>query len=130
MANHKGSEGLVKIGANTIAELDEWSVDETADTIDDSELSDTAKTFVADMTSWVASITCKWDETDTTGQGAMTIGSEVSIVFYPEGDVSTDVTRTGTAIITGKSQSGSKGSMVMQSFSLQGNGALVDGAVV
>ena len=35
MANHKGSEGLVKIGADTIAEVKDWSFDETADTTED-----------------------------------------------------------------------------------------------
>lgn len=130
MANHRGSEGIVTVGGNVVAELLSWTVDETGDTIEDSELSDTAKTFVSDMTSWTASIECQWDETDTTGQGAMTIGATVACVFLPEGNVSGDVSRSGSAIITGKSQGNAKGAMVTQSFSLQGTGALTDGTVV
>ncbi len=129
MANHKGSEGIVQIGSNTIAELLDYSIDETGDTIEDSELSDTAKTFQSDMTSWTGSINAHWDETDTTAQGAMVIGASITVTFLPEGNVTGDVSRVGTAIVTGKGMAGSKGSMVTQSFSLQGTGALVDGTV-
>ena len=34
MATHKGSEGVVKVGANAVAEVTGFSVDETADTIE------------------------------------------------------------------------------------------------
>ena len=34
MAVHKGSEGVVKVGANTIAEVLDWSLNESADTIE------------------------------------------------------------------------------------------------
>ena len=35
MANHKGSEGTVKVGANAVAEIKSYSLTETADTIED-----------------------------------------------------------------------------------------------
>lgn len=129
MANHKGSEGIVQVAAGTVAELLDYSIDETADTIEDSELSDTAKTFQSDMTSWTGSINAMWDETDTVAQGAMVIGASVAVIFLPEGNVTGDISRTGTAIITSKGMAASKGSMVTQSFGLQGTGALVEGTV-
>jgi len=129
MANHTGKDGVVSIGGNTVAEFNAWSIDESANVIDDTNLTDTADTHQAGTTNWSASIECYWDETDTTGQGAMTIGASVSVVFLPEGETSGDVSRTGTATITGKSQGSSLNSMVTQTFSLQGNGALVDGTV-
>lgn len=124
MATHKGSEGLVKVGANTIAEVTAFSIEHTADMIEDTQLSDTDKTFVADKNSWSGSIECHWDETDSTGQGAMTAGASVTLNLYPEGDTSGDTYYTGTALITSISRSNGEGSTVTASFSFQGSGAL------
>lgn len=130
MANHKGSEGTIKVGANTVAELNGWSLEEQAETIEDTNLGDTAKTFKVGNTSWSGSVDCFWDETDTTGQGAMTIGAEVTLNLYPEGDTSGDTYYTGSAIITGSSKAAAINGMVTQSFSFQGNGALTSSTVV
>ena len=35
MATHSGKDGLVKVGANTVAEVRNWSLDLSADTIED-----------------------------------------------------------------------------------------------
>jgi len=127
MANHAGKEGLVTVDANTVAELTSWSFDESASTIDDSELSDAAESFLVDKTSWSGSIDAHWDETDTTAQGAMTIGASVTVVFKPEGATTGDTIYTGTAVVVGVSRGGSIGGMVSSSFSLTGVGALVAG---
>ena len=37
MAVHKGSEGVVKILTNTVAEVRDWSLEETAETIDSTQ---------------------------------------------------------------------------------------------
>lgn len=123
MATHKGSEGEVKVGSNLIAEVDGFSWDETADMIEDTELSDTYKTFITDMFSWTGSIECHWDETDSTGQGAMTIGSSVTLNLYPEGDSGGNTYHTGTVLITSISIANAKGSTVTSAFSFQGTGA-------
>tara|TARA_R100001086_G_scaffold41712_3_gene18318 strand:- start:12508 stop:12897 length:390 start_codon:yes stop_codon:yes gene_type:complete len=124
MATHKGSEGLVKIGSNTVAEVTGFSFDETCDTIEDTQLSDSARTFVADYTSFSGSIDCMFDETDSTGQGAMTSGASVALDLFPEGDGSGDTYFSGTAIITSISRANAQGAMVTASFSFQGTGAL------
>lgn len=127
MANITGVDGLVKIGANTVAELMSFSIEESANTIPDHVLGSTAATFKAGRTSWSGSIECNWDETDTTGQGAMTVGATVAITFLPEGATTGDVSLTGTAVIASASKSISDDSIVTQSFSLTGSGALVVG---
>ena len=124
MATHKGSEGLVKIGSNTVAEVTGFSFDETCDTIEDTQLSDSARTFVADYTSFSGSIDCMFDETDSTGQGAMTSGASVALDLFPEGDGSGDTYFSGTAIITSISRANAQGAMVTASFSFQGTGVL------
>jgi len=130
MGNHTSSSGIVTIGGNTVAEVSGgYTIDESLATVDDSEMTDSAETHKPDITSWSASIECFWDEADTTGQGAMTIGASVSVVFLPEGNTTGDVSRSGTATIESKSMALSKGSMITQSFTLKGNGALTDSTV-
>lgn len=129
MATHKGSEGIVKIGTNTVAEVTGFSFDETADTIEDTSLSDSARTYVSDLTSFSGSIDCMWDETDTTGQGAMTAGASVTLNLYPEGATTGDTYYSGTALITSISRANAIGAMVTASFSFQGTGALTSSTV-
>ena len=124
MAVHKGSEGVVKIGANTVAEVVGFSVDETADTIESTALSNSARSYVADLVGFSGTIDCHWDETDTTGQGAMSVGSSVTLNLYPEGSASSATYYTGTAIITSISRANAIGSIVSASFSFQGTNAL------
>ena len=52
MANHKGSEGTVKVGANAVAEIKSYSLTETADTIEDTVMGDSARTYQSSLTSF------------------------------------------------------------------------------
>ena len=129
MATHTGSEGTVKVGANAIAEIRSYSIEESADTVEDTSMGDSYRTHKTTLKSWNGSVDVFWDESDTTGQGALTVGSEVTANFYPEGSVSTDKYYTGTAIVTGKTVTGSFDGMVESSITLQGTGALTQSAV-
>lgn len=124
MANHKGSEGYVKVGANTVAEVRDWSLTISSDTVEDSTMGDSARTYKPTLTSATGSISAYWDETDTTGQGAMTAGSEVTLALYPEGDESGDTYYTMSAIITEEGASAAFDGMVEASYSFQANGAV------
>ncbi len=124
MATTKGSQGLVKIGTNTVAEVISFSVDHQVELVDDTELSDTDKTHLADIKSWSGSIECHWDPTDTNGQEAMDVGASVTLNLYHEGATTGDIYYTGTATITSISRSNSAGETVKASFSFTGNGAL------
>lgn len=124
MANHKGSEGTVKVGSNAVAEIKSYSITETADTIEDTVMGDAARTYKPSLTSFSGSLDVLWDETDTTGQGALTVGSEVTLNVYPEGSTTGDTYFTGSAIVTSVAVSGSFDGLVTASISVQGNGAL------
>jgi len=126
MATHIGRDGIVKVGANAVAEVRSFSIEETGDTVEDTVMTDTARTFVPTLTSFTGSADVLWDETDTTGQGALSVGSSVTIGFYPEGDTTGDTYYSGTAIVTGVSRSASFDGMVEASISLQGSGALTE----
>ena len=129
MAVHKGSEGVVKVGANTVAEVTGFSFDETADTIETTALSNSGRTYVADYVTFSGSIDCMWDETDTNGQEAMTVGAEVTLNLYPEGSGAGAQFYTGSAIITSISRANAMGSTVTASFSFQGANVLTSDTV-
>ena len=129
MANHKGSEGYVKVGSNTVAEVRDWSLTISSDTVEDTSMGDSARTYKPSLTSGSGSVTCYWDETDTTGQGAMTAGSEVTMNLYPEGSTTGDTYYTMSAIITEEGVSASFDGMVEATFSFQANGAVTASTV-
>lgn len=129
MATHKGSEGIVKVGSNSVAEIRSYSIEESADTLEDTSMGDSARTYKPSLTSFSGSLDVFWDETDTSGQGALSIGSEVTLNVYPEGDASGDIYYTGSAIVTGVSRTGAFDGLVEASISVQGNGALTETTV-
>jgi len=129
MGTHKGSEGTVKVGVNSVAEIRSYSIEETADTLEDTTMGDSARTYKPSLTSFSGSLDVFWDETDSSGQGALTIGSEVTLNVYPEGDTAGDTYYTGSAIVTGVSRSASFDGLVEASISVQGNGALTSTTV-
>lgn len=128
MATHTGSEGTVKVGTAgsdvAIAEIRSFSIEESADTLEDTTMGDGARTYKSSLTTFSGSIDVLWDETDSTGQGALTIGAEVTLNLYPEGSTSGDTYLGGTAIVTGRSISSSYDGLVEMSISVQGSGAL------
>jgi hypothetical protein len=129
MATHTGSEGTVKVGVNAIAEIRSFSIEESADTLEDTTMGDTARTYKPSLTTFTGTVDVLWDETDTTGQGALTIGAEVTLNLYPEGDASSDTYYTGAAIVTGRTINSSFDGLVEMSISVQGNGALTQTTV-
>ena len=131
MSQFHGSNGLVKIGSNTVAELKSIDYNETAVVRQTNEptMNDSAPalTYQAGETSWEGSMTCLWDDTDTTGQGAMTIGASVTVNFLPEGATTGDAQDSGTAIIKGVGVASSFDGMVQRTFQVQGSGAMTHG---
>jgi predicted secreted protein len=129
MATHKGSEGTVKVGSNAVAEIKSYSIEESADTLEDTSMGDSARTYKPSLSNFSGSLDVFWDETDADGQGALSIGSEVVLNVYPEGDTTGDTYYTGSAIVTGVSRSASFDGLVEASISVQGNGALTSTTV-
>lgn len=130
MATHTGSEGTVKVGAtNSILEIRSYSIEETSDTTEDSTMGDSYRTHKATLKAWSGTVDVFWDELDTTGQGALTVGSEVAVRFMPEGATAGDTYLSGNAIVTGKTVSASFDGMVESTITLQGTGALASATV-
>ena len=129
MAVHAGQEGTAKVGANTIAELRGWQFTQTAETTDTSTIGTTARTHILTVTTWEGSFTTNWDETDSTGQGAMTIGASVTLNMYPEGAAGGDTFFSGTATITGIDRNADNDGVVNATYSFTGSGALTEATV-
>jgi len=123
MAIHKGSEGTVHVGSDAVAEIKSYSVEETMDTIEVTTLGDTFRDYKTSLTSFSGSLDVFWDEEDT-AQIALSVGSEVTIKFYPEGTATGAKYYEGTALVTGLNISASFDGMVEATINVQGKSDL------
>jgi len=129
MANHSGNGGVVKIGTNTVAEVLSWSLTEGINVMDDTVTGDTDDTHKVGTKNWNGSINCYWDDTDATGQEAMTTGASVALHLQPDGDTTGDIDFNGQASITGITRDPANNSIVTANFTFQGDGALTRGVL-
>ena len=128
MATHHGKEGVVKAGGSGIGELTGFTLETTADVVEDTALTDATKSFVAGRTSFSGSLDMNYDETDSPQQ-TLTVGSEISFVLLPEGNSSGDESFTGSGIITGMSVNNGMDALISRSVTFQGRGTLTRGTV-
>ena len=126
MATHFGKEGVVTAGGTGIGELTGYTLETTADVVEDTQLSDATKSFVAGRTSFSGSLDMSYDETDSPQQ-TLTAGTSISFVLGPEGDGSGDETFTGSGIVTGMSVNVSLDGITTRSVTFQGTGTLTRG---
>ena len=128
MATHHGKEGVVKAGGTGIGELTGFTLETTADVVEDTALTDATKSFVAGRTSFSGTLEMSYDETDSPQQ-TLTAGSSISFVLLPEGNASGDESFTGTGIVTGMSVSIPLDGITTRSVTFQGTGALTRATV-
>lgn len=130
MSTFLGKEGAVYIGSNAVAEVRDFSVETSAETVDATVMGSTGDFMVKKATqkSWTASINCYYDSSDTNGQLALDEGSEVALKLYPEGNTTGKKYYYGQLIITSISRSASFDGLVEISFSGDGTGALTEDA--
>ena len=102
MATHFGKEGVVTAGGTGIGELTGYTLETTADVVEDTQLSDSTKSFVAGRTSFSGTLDMSYDETDSPQQ-TLTAGTTIAFILAPEGNGSGDETFTGSGIVTGMS---------------------------
>ena len=123
MATFSGSAGVVKAGGNAIGEIRSFTVDQTGDTVEDTAMGDTSRSFKATLNTFTASIDALFDDGDT-AQEALTIGTTLTFLFHPEGSTTGQYQLSGEAIVTSISQSQSFDGLVERSFTVQGTTAL------
>jgi hypothetical protein len=126
MATHFGKEGVVTAGGTGIGELTGYTLETTADVVEDTQLSDATKSFVTGRTSFSGSLDMSYDETDSPQQ-TLTAGTSIAFILAPEGNASGDETFTGTGIVTGMSVNVTLDGITTRTVTFQGTGALSRG---
>lgn len=128
MATHHGKEGVVTVGGTAIGNVTGFTIDTTHDTVEDTSLEDSNKSYLVGRGTFTASIDMNYDETDAQ-QSSLTTGSSLSFVFLPEGNTSGDESFSGTGIVTGMSIGLTLDGVTTRTVSLQGTGGLTVGTV-
>ena len=129
MPTYTGQLGTVRLGANPVAEIRAFEIQSQADLLDDTVMGDTWRTNKSTFRSWSGSMDVLYDNTNTTGQGALTPGSAVSATFFPSGNTATHAQLAGSIRITERTIKSSHEGMVEATITFTGDGALVESAV-
>jgi len=130
MATTTGSSGVVKIAAAggsvaVVGEVRSFTFDGSADTIEDSVMGDTARSYKQGMTTSTVSMEVYWDEADAQ-QTILDERASVDFELYPTGTGTGETYFSGNGIVTSRSISGSFDGMVEASFSIQVSGAVTE----
>jgi predicted secreted protein len=126
MATHTGSEGVIKIGSTVLGELRSYTLEQTSDTIEDTSLGDTTRTYKTGLKGFSGSASLFFDEADA-GQLLVTAGSAITINLSPEGTSAGDKFFSGDAIVTAYNVSASFDGMVEAEMTFTGTGAVTVG---
>ena len=128
MATHHGKEGVVTAGGTAVGELTGFTLETTADVVEDTALTGSTKSFVSGRTSFSGTLEMSYDETDSPQQ-TLTVGSSIAFIVLPEGNASGDEKFSGTGIITGMSVNNGMDAVISRSVTFQGTGALTRATV-
>ena len=126
MTTYTGQNGTVKDGSNAVAEVRNFEVTQSSDVVEDTVMGDSWKTNKATLKSWSGSVSCYYDNTDTTGQNVFSVGATVTFNGYPSADTSGNIELAGSAIVTSRVIRSSHDGMVELDLEITGNGALTE----
>ena len=131
MAVATGRSGSVAVGANVVAEVRSFSIEENATTTETTSMSTTGldDTYVVTKTSSSGTLDVLYDYEDTTGQGALQNGSSVTLNLYPTGNSSSQEKLTGTALVTSRTVNESYDGMVEMSLGVTITGGLATSSI-
>jgi len=130
MATKTGASGVVKmqLAGTTVAvvgEIRSYTFEGSADTIEDSVMGDTFRSYKQGLGSNTVSIEVYWDEADAQ-QLVLDERASVDFEIYPTGTGSGETFFSGNGIVTSRSITGAFDGMVEASFSIQCNGAVTE----
>jgi len=130
MATHKGSSGVVKVAASggsetAVGEVRSYSIDETSDTIEDTTMGDSVKSYLSSLTDATLTIDALWDDSDAQ-QLVLDTGAAIDWEIHPTGTGTGEKYYGGAGIVTAKTISASYDGLVEASFSVQVSGAIAE----
>ncbi|NBW14696.1 MAG: hypothetical protein EBR82_42525 [Caulobacteraceae bacterium] len=123
MAVLAGNAGSFRLSANTVAEIDTWTLDVSTGLEETQSFGDTWKERTATIREWSGTAAGRFDNTDTNGHVALNTaflgGTTVSARFYING---TNY-YSGTAFVQA-SVSAAENGLVTVSYTITGSGSL------
>ncbi len=117
-----GENGGVSVdgGTSTLAELDNWTINENADTLESTDFdSGGEREYLAGLTDWDGSFGGRWESSQASD---VQVGSTVDL----ELDLNATYSYSGSAIVTGKSVDNNVDGTVDASYDFQGTGTLTE----
>lgn len=131
MTVYSGNDGVVKVGAtpSSVTKITEFQIQAAADTSRTDGMGDDWHEHVVTKKNWSGSMTCKRNDSDTNGQGAILVGASLAAEFYPDGDATGRAKLSGTVIVAGVDEGATQDDANEISFSFTGTGALTRGTV-
>ncbi|MDB4507525.1 phage tail protein [bacterium] len=133
MATKTGASGVVKVQVSgttvaVVGEVRSFTFDGSADTIEDSVMGDSSRTYKQGLKTNTVSIECYWDEADAQ-QLILDERASVDFEIYPTGTGSGETFFSGGGIVTSRSISGAFDGMVEASFTIQCSGDVTEAQV-
>ena len=129
MARHSGKNGTVKVGANDVQAVRDWSLTVTMPIDDTTAMGDSWQTHVSGIPGWTGTANVLFDPADTTGQQTLVAGASLALGLYSDGDAAGKTFFSGTATITEVGLAPNYQGAVMKRVSFTGNGALTEDVV-
>jgi hypothetical protein len=128
-----GNNGTITVASQNVAEVRNYSIDVTADTIETSVMGTDARTYVKGMSTFSGSADVFWDPThwsaitggNPTDTGSLVGATGLAINIFPAGS---GAKWSGSIIITGYSVTASMDGLIEASISFQGSGAVAYGS--
>jgi hypothetical protein len=133
MATKTGASGVVKVQVSgttvaVVGEVRSFTFEGSADTIEDSVIGDTARTYKQGLSTNTVSIECYWDEADAQ-QLILDERADIDFEIYPTGTGTGETYFSGGGIVTSRNISGAFDGMVEASFTIQCSGAITEAQV-
>jgi hypothetical protein len=130
MATKTGASGVVKVQVSgttvaVVGEVRSFTFEGSADTIEDSVIGDTARTYKQGLSTNTVSIECYWDEADAQ-QLILDERADIDFEIYPTGTGTGETYFSGGGIVTSRNISGAFDGMVEASFTIQCSGAITE----
>lgn len=117
-----GNDGAVAIGSNEIAEVKSFSFEESAEAQDSTVLGTDFKSGITTLKSASGTIECLYNPSDTNGQNLLTVGTQVSVKLFLEGNTSGKEKIEATVNITNVTNGASVGEILTKNITFETTG--------
>lgn len=130
MTTAKGSSGVIKLAVTgssvaAMGEVRSYTLTQSADTVEDTVMGDTNRTYLASLKSGTLSAEVYWDDADAV-QLVMDAAADIDFEVYPTGTGSGEKYYSGGGIVTSNEITASFDGMVEGSFEVQISGAVTE----